>query len=382
MGALSAFLTGVAGNGMVNLSQTMERRAEIERAQQQREAELQAQRDAIAQEKALDRASREGMLQDRLDSGALRAASSGGSRAGGGSAADPAAARNMAIDRLAAEKGLSRPEAEALLRDYETGTNRFEKTEDVAEQIDDGDRQRTVTRKQTTPDVEKFRSMMSTVAKHFSQAGAYVGAKPDDQAKAEQLRSQTGMAERAATDPGAAVGALAIAGKGQYDGNGTSLVTGKPADGSVASSQIVENQAQAGSARASAAKHMADANKIKSELGGDLRGASAEKLTTTLNSIVGLIRTYDDQSLDDATVAARSELQATARQIAAELQRRGLPAAGSPGKPPAGPAAPAAPTIDPAAALAQARQVLAKNPKARDEVLRRLKAAGIDAKGL
>lgn len=40
------------------------------------------------------------------------------------------------------------------------------------------------------------------------------------------------------------------------------------------------------------------------------------------------------------------------------------------------------PKVDPVQALSQARQVLQQNPGARDEVLRRLKAAGIDPKGL
>lgn len=50
---------------------------------------------------------------------------------------------------------------------------------------------------------------------------------------------------------------------------------------------------------------------------------------------------------------------------------------------PAAPApAPAAPKIDTTQALSDAKRVLAINPGARDEVIRRLKAAGIDTKGL
>lgn len=52
-------------------------------------------------------------------------------------------------------------------------------------------------------------------------------------------------------------------------------------------------------------------------------------------------------------------------------------------QPPKAPAsAPAAPKIDATQALSDAKRVLAINPGARDEVIRRLKAAGIDTKGL
>lgn len=52
-------------------------------------------------------------------------------------------------------------------------------------------------------------------------------------------------------------------------------------------------------------------------------------------------------------------------------------------QPPKAPApAPAAPKIDTSQALTDAKRVLSMNPGARDEVIRRLKAAGIDTKGL
>lgn len=383
MGALSAFLTGVGGAGMVNLSQTMERRAELQSQQQQRAQELQAQAEQRraeleqrAAESQKDRDSREAMLMDRLSAGALGAARSGGG-ARGGAGGDPVAEREMAINRLAAEKGLSRPEAAQMLADYESGNNRFTKTEAVAEQIDDGDRQRTVTRQQSSPDIEKFSSMMATVAKHLSQAGAYTGAKADDQAKAEQLRTQTGMAERAQTDPNAMRGALAIAGKAEYGETGSSHVTGVPVKGSVAESQIAENKAQANNANASAGAHSARIQEIKAKIGldkDDLKGKSKERLATMLNSLNTYVK---DMNLSEADVASINQLRGEiTRAMSSEVGSRG--GAGAPAPAPA----PGAPKVDAAAALAQAKQVIAKNPKARDEVLRRLKAAGIDSKGL
>lgn len=348
MGALSAFLTGVGGAGMVNLSQTMERRAELQSQQQQRAQELQAQAEQRraeleqrAAENQKDRDSREAMLMDRLSAGALGAAGSrGGAR--GGAGADPVAEREMAINRLAAEKGLSRPEAAQMLADYESGNNRFTKTEAVAEQIDDGDRQRTVTRQQSSPDVEKFASMMSTVAKHLSQAGAYTGAKADDQAKAEQLRTQTGMAERAQTDPNAARGALAIAGKGEFGDTGSSHIKGVPEKGSVAESQIAENKAQANNANASAGAHGARVKEIMAKIGldkDDLKGKSKERLATMLNSLNTYVK---DMNLSEADVASINQLRGEiTRAMSSEVSSRAGAPAPAPGAQPA-PGAPKA----------------------------------------
>jgi hypothetical protein len=349
MGALSAFLTGAGGAGMVNLSQTMERRAELQSQQEQRAQELQAQAEQRraeleqrAAENQKDRDSREAMLMDRLGAGALGAAGSrGGAR--GGAGADPVAEREMAINRLAAEKGLSRPEAAQMLADYESGNNRFTKTEAVPEQIDDGDRQRTVTRQQSSPDVEKFASMMSTVAKHLSQAGAYTGAKADDQAKAEQLRTQTGMAERAQTDPNAGRGALYIAGKGEYGETGSSHVTGAPVKGSVAESQIIENKAQANNANASAGAHSARIQEIKAKIGldkDDLKGKSKERLATMLNSLNTYVK---DMNLSEADVASINQLRGeiTLAMSSEVSSRSGAPSAPAAGAQPA-PGAPKA----------------------------------------
>ena len=84
--------------------------------------------------------------------------------------------------------------------------------------------------------------------------------------------------------------------------------------------------------------------KLKGELGGDLKSQTPERLTTTLNAINGLIRTYDENSMDDASRAARAELQTMARQIANELKRKGLGGGAAPGPSPAAPGAPSAPS--------------------------------------
>lgn len=316
MGALSAFLTGAGGTGLMNVAQAQERRAEAEAQREAREREMAEQRaqrqreqDAQTERWNADRQSREDMLADRLDAGALARAGTG-SRRGAGGPVDPVAERNMAINRLAAEHGLSRPQAEALLQSYESGNNPYQRTgEGEPQQIDDGDRQRTVRSQQTTPDVEKFASMMASVAKHMSQAGAYLTDDPKKQALAEQMRVQTGMAERGTTDPAAARGALLLAGKGEFGETGTSHVTGAPTKGSVAESQILENRAQANNANASAAQHSAMVQKIKAQIGlegDDLKGKSKERLATMLNSLNAYVK---DLNLTPDDVAAVNKLR-------------------------------------------------------------------------
>lgn len=68
----------------------------------------------------------------------------------------------------------------------------------------------------------------------------------DDQAKADQTRYITDAAKRSETgDKAAAGGALVAQGRTEFGESGTSHLTGKPAQGSVAQSQANENNAQA-----------------------------------------------------------------------------------------------------------------------------------------
>lgn len=68
----------------------------------------------------------------------------------------------------------------------------------------------------------------------------------DNQAKADQTRYVTDAAQRFEKgDKAAAGGALVAQGKAEFGESGTSHLTGKPAQGSVAQSQVNENNAQA-----------------------------------------------------------------------------------------------------------------------------------------
>lgn len=134
-------------------------------------------------------------------------------------------------------------------------------------------------------------------------------ANADDLAKAAQTEQAVEFARRGASgDVEGLRGSLLSHGKPVFSDSGTDLATGALAKPNA---------------------------KLNVNAIGDLNKAHAEKLTSTLNSINNLIRTYDEKSLDDSEIKARRELQAMARQIANELSSRGLgPAGGNRGPAP------------------------------------------------
>lgn len=314
MGALGAFLRGVGGPGLIDQAQYMRRQQEIDQARMERQRELDESRKWREEQMQADREAR-----------AARSGGGGGSR--GGALADAAGAEavdpleRQAVFREMQDTGVSMAEAQQRVADAKTGTNRFTRTTQVAEQIDDGDRMRTVTRDQVEPDVESFKAMMKRLGRSLA------GATSDLKSNADQLAGgrQTDAVTEAALsgDPGKERGALLMQGKGPYD-DGSSVLTGAPAAGSLASAKVTSEGALAKQRNAEAAKTGAEINKLKADAGGNIKGASPERLTTTLNAINGLIRTFDEDSMDDATRAQRTELQQMARGIAAELNRRGL----------------------------------------------------------
>jgi hypothetical protein len=85
-------------------------------------------------------------------------------------------------------------------------------------------------------------------------------------------------------------------------------------------------------------------------MSGSVKTASPERLTTWMNSIVGLIRTYDEKSMDDGDKEARRRLQARAEEIDKELQRRQSGGTAAPAAP-AAPGAPSATTAAPPVTL-------------------------------
>ena len=323
MGALAAFgaLRGL-GAGVANIGSQME-------ADRMREEQYAAQleRERLRQAEMSHRNTENNAM--RAEIAALREegrARAGARRGGGGAltvadlAADPAL--------LAVAGGGSREEVEQYLDIARNGAGQT-----VDRAVEDESGGHSVKAAKYEPGtgkaaMERGQQILMRAMKLADPAHA------DALSKSETTDYQRGAAQRAEKgDAGAARGALLAAGKGEFGESGTSHVTGVPTKGSVAESQIVENRAQAGNASASAKKHMADVEKLKAEVSGDLKKSSAEKLTTTLNAINGLIRTYKEDGGDDDSLKERRELQQTARAIAAELERRGLGGASKPDAP-------------------------------------------------
>lgn len=169
-------------------------------------------------------------------------------------------------------------------------------------------------------------------------------------ADAEGEEQQNAFARRAATgDPEGIRGALATAGKDVLSNEGTDMGTGLPNKGSVAEARRGELGAQAG-------KFSAEADKLRAEASGDLTKQRPESLTATLNAINGLIKSYDEKSLNDEDVKARRQLQALATRISGVLTSKfGITPEG--GAPAPGPAPAAADKAPQAPLDAAAREV-------------------------
>lgn len=321
-----AFFRGAAGPGLIDLSQRLDRRDELEQSRLYREEERNDDRAWREEQARLDR-------EARAELAAGRASGGSGSRGKGAlSAMDPDAERAAVVFRIMRDQGVSRPEAEKLLDSSETGENPYTRDEQVPEQIDDGDRMRTVSTSKVKPDVEKFKKLMAQIGGYRADLPMESESNIDQvqKSRTEAWQRQTGQdAQANPSRAGAlAVGPAAAAGKPIYN-EGDNLYTGET--GAKTQAETKAAGALVTQRNAAAAKDGAEINKIKAELDGDLKKQTPEKLTTTLNAVNGLIRTYDENSMDEGAKAARAELQTMARQIANELSRRGLG-----GKPDAG----------------------------------------------
>jgi len=383
MGALGAFLRGVGGPGLIDQAQYMRRQQEIDQARMERQRELDESRKWREEQMQADREAR-----------AARSGGGGGSR--GGALADAAGAEavdpleRQAVFREMQDTGVSMAEAQQRVADAKSGTNRFTRTTQVAEQIDDGDRMRTVTREQTEPDVESFKAMMKRMGRSLA------GATSDLKSNADQLAGgrQTDAVTEAALsgDPGKERGAVLMKGREPFNAAGASVLTGAAAPGSKAEAEIKAEGALA-------AKRNAEARSGGSGGGKASAGTTVQRvLTTEDGSAVAVMRDGSTRNLGIRTPDFNKEVSKIAARMAKEnFEFANLPAdeqraraidtfMGS--KPPAaapGPAkAPetsAGPKPLPPAVLAKAKAALeAKAPRA--AVLQRLKDAGYDTTGL
>jgi len=334
MGALAAFLGGAGGAGLTDMTRRWDRNDEMAQQQAQRQQEMAEQRAFREEQAALDRAARFGA-----------GGGSAVSRPRGGGGGDPEAAqsnrRDVAVSHLRSKFGLSGPEAEAQVDGSNAGVNINKRSVQRSESFDDGDRQKNITTTQEEPDVEKYLAMNKEIGFAFANADSNARSNSDQRAKARQTDAETAAAVRGGDgDLSGARTSLLLKGKGEYDADGSSvLVPGAPPKGSLASAKVGTEGSKQNENNAQAGKANADVKKLRGDVSGDLKTQNPERLTTTLNAINGLIRTYDEKTVDEATVKDRKELQAMAGQIARELQRRGL-GAGAADKP-AAPAPPA-----------------------------------------
>jgi len=335
MGALAAFLGGAGGAGLTDMTRRWDRNDEMAQQQAQRQQEMAEQRAFREEQAALDRAARFG--------------AGGGSAVsrprGGGGGADPEAAqgnrRDVAVSHLRSKFGLSGPEAEAQVDGSNAGVNINKRSVQRSESYDDGDRQKNITTTQEEPDVEKYLAMNKEIGFAFANADSNARSNSDQRAKARQTDFETDSGRDAQDNPARAgvlgQGVAVAGGKPLNDGGGSNLYTGTT--GALTAAKVGTEKSKQNENNAQAGKANADVKKLRGDVSGDLKTQNPERLTTTLNAINGLIRTYDEKTFDEATVKDRKELQAMAGQIARELQRRGL-GSGAADKP-AAPAPPA-----------------------------------------
>jgi hypothetical protein len=329
MSALGAFLRGAGGPGLTDLVNYSRRQDEIDQQNAERDRRLAEERAYREEKDAADRELKMQLLQERMTGTPSRSGSSGSS----GGSASGGDGREMAVGALMAERGMSRAQAE---RDYEVsasgGENPYRRSVQKTEQIDDGDRMRNVTTTADELDPDAWAKVNKTIGLALRRAGG----SPEQRAKADQIDWQTGSGRQAQDTPAQAgvlgQGVAVSEGKPLFN-EGDSLYTG--AVGAKTKAETAASGALAAQRSAESPKTRAETEKIRAEVGGNLKSQSPEKLTTTLNAINGLIRTYDENSMDDGARAARSELQGMAREIANELRTRGMsgdkaPAAGKP----------------------------------------------------
>ncbi len=249
MGFLSAFARGAAGPGLLQVAQMQQREQELAAAAGLREKEREEERQFRLQLAREGQAGREDLALLRAE---LRG--TGGTRSRSGSGGDDGAgSEDAAVYELMRKTGASGTEARGMLRSAMDGANPYSRRTAKPQQIDDGDRMRTVTTETDEPDVERFRQLNRMVATALIEGPSNMKANPEQRAKGRQTDVETDAAiAYGKGDMGAGKTGLLLRGKGEFGASGSSELTGAAAPGSVAASQIRENDAQAGKARADA----------------------------------------------------------------------------------------------------------------------------------
>lgn len=403
MGLLSSFLSGALGNGLMNVLPRVEQREQALAGEARRRAEglqdEQRRRGVYLEDRANDRAYQEQRAAALFKQQQQQAADK--------LAAERTGQANTATALAVARSGES-PENVAAIQ---AGRNPF--------QSETGDQDAA-----GNPIMQADQERFLAAAKIVNQAVADVALKgaADDVQKAEQTRRQGELVNRA-TQPGATPediqrartfgllssgrSGITSLGSGQYlDAEGNVKQT------PVSDSVVRANEARAGASTAAAGASTARAARDQSEPTGNARLKALETASSRADRLVQSIseqlsratrqkeRDRLQSELDAARAAARdaaakvenfggggggpletarAEAVSSGQDVNFNLGGRAGTFTGATG---AERPATAAPQVDRETALAQARQILAKRPQLRDEVLRRLKAAGIDPRGL
>jgi hypothetical protein len=271
MGSLAAWggLAGL-GQGIAQVS----RQNQLEREQRERE-DAQLQREQLRQN-AMDARNTE-TLEMRRELAAMRANGGAGSgRGGAGSMGVLDAMANPELLTAASGGQLSREEAAAFVDLQRNGNPRAEVAGPPTE---DGEAAMATKYEPGTARsiAERGLAALRSAMKLGNPAQA------DDLAKSEQTDYVTDAARRAEKgDAGAVRGALAAQGRAEFGEKGSSHITGKPADGSIASSEIRENESQVTANGALAAKRRAEA--ASESAGGGKGGGSAKVKSSFVNA--------------------------------------------------------------------------------------------------
>lgn len=292
MGALSAFMRGVAGPGLINLSENMRRQQEQEAIRAAREKELDEQRRFQADQKEQDRQLREELAMVRGG----RSTGTGGGGGGGGGALDPASARAAVVERLMGSEGMSRPEAERAVGMSETGQNGF--TNDVVTNDADlsGMDRRLGAGKnvEKQPDVAKFKALMSKIGTYYSEAGSRAKSNYDVLKKGEQTGFET--------ESGIAAGAPGVSPQRAGElATGTAVANSKPlyndGDSNYTPAVGALTQSKVGAENALAAKRKADGANARAGAGAGGGSRVARTYTNASGKMVAIMRDGTEREL-------------------------------------------------------------------------------------
>lgn len=333
MSFLSAFLRGAAGQGVLEMGARWDRLDAEARAEARRQEEIKLRSSELAAERERERQFR--AEQDALyrrpavaGGGGSGRGSGGGGGGGGGSAFDVADREWLAAGLVGGKGGApDLATAKRWTAAMDAGENPLQREEMVPEQIDDGDRMRTVSTQRMVPDTERWMAINARAAKLIQDAPTIGKSNFDQYTQGQGNRRALELTEEGikAREIGPTQGALVLQGKDPTHPGGTNVATGRYPVGSL-------DAARAGSEGADAAAAIALRDKRRVEAKGEespkdrIARQREERLDRQKNiDQLQKERTAAREDGDDARV---SELTALIKEkLLAENRPGALPAA-------------------------------------------------------